>query len=131
MKFDKLPIDNYFRFADPETNGAIHQRLSAKKIRDISSPGIITYRRNEEVQDLGADLEIAQATPIDTSPKFKDVPVEHFFRFKDTLTAYQKTSKYKIRRFTDRYDYQCKTRNNEKVEIFGNSMLDVPVEYRR
>jgi hypothetical protein len=139
MKFDNLPVDNYFRFL--ERNGIMYQRLSARKIRAVNQhrtityePGvIIVYRRNEEVQDLGADLEIARATPIDTSPTFKDVPINHWFAFKNKETAYLKVSKYKIQRFSDigkGYPFGCRTSNHEAVEIFSNCMLDVPIQYR-
>lgn len=92
------------------------------------------YRRNEEVQDLGADLEIARATPIDTSTTFKDVPINHWFVFKGKTTAYVKIAQYKIQRFGSvaykGHPFECRTRNHEAVEIFGKSMLDVPIQYR-
>ena len=131
MKFNDVPINDYFRFLDPERSGMIHQRLSAKKIRDIDYPaGTIVYRRNEEVQHLGSKLGVALNTPIDTSPRFKDVPINYWFKFSGTSTAFHKMSRYKIRRFTDKYGLECRTRNLESVEIFGESMLDVPTECR-
>ena len=130
MKFNDVPVDDYFRFLDPERSGTLYQRLSAKKIRDVSDLGIIAYRRNEEVQHLGDDGTVALNTPIDASSRFKDVPINYWFKFSGTSTAFHKMSKYKIRRFTDKYGYECRTRNLESVEIFGESMLNVPTECR-
>ena len=130
MKFNDVPIDDYFRFSDPERSGTLYQRLSAKKIRDVSDLGITAYRRNDEVQYLGDDGTVASSTPIDASPRFKDVPINYWFKFSGTSTAFHKMSRYKIRRFTDKYGLECRTRNLESVEIFGESMLDVPTECR-
>lgn len=130
MKFNDVPVDDYFRFLDPERSGTLYQRLSAKKIRDVSDLGIIVYRRNDEVQYLGDDGTVALNTPVDASSRFKDVPINYWFKFSGTSTAFHKMSKYKIRRFTDKYGHECRTRNLESVEIFGESMLDVPTECR-
>jgi hypothetical protein len=125
MKFDKLPVDNYFRFLDPERNGIIYQRLSAKKIRDIRQPRIIiTYRSNEEIQDLGANITTAIHTPIDDAPTFKDVPINYYFKFKEGVSVYQKTSVHKMRMLGDKHAFHCRTRNKERVEILGQDISD-------
>lgn len=112
LKFYDLPVDHFFMFN--EGDGTVYQKLGKNKIRKAREYGIIPYRRNQNVEDLGPDFKLPELK------KFKSLKIGEYFMFLNEEFVYRKFSATSIRKVGE--PETTLYRKNEEVEFLGNDM---------
>jgi hypothetical protein len=114
LRFYDLPVDHFFMFDLPDSDGTAYQKLGKTKIRKAREHGIISYRQNQNVEDLGTNFKPPEVK------KFKSLKVDDYFMFLNEQFVYRKVSATRARKLGEQKEIRYF--KNEEVEFLGNDI---------